>query len=122
MSTISDIPAAELMAGLESLDRWLQDHPDLLALLDDDSRRQLTSAILEGGRRVQLDYRISPTELRVTKLAATGLTNKEIAGELFLAESTIKTHLSSVFQKTATRGRGELSGLYRSGVLGFASR
>jgi len=36
-----------------------------------------------------------------------GLTNREIAERLYLAESTIKTHLSSIFRKIDARSRAE---------------
>ena len=36
-----------------------------------------------------------------------GMTNREIAGKLFLAESTIKTHLASTFRKLDARSRAE---------------
>jgi DNA-binding NarL/FixJ family response regulator len=40
-------------------------------------------------------------------MAARGLTNREIAGRLYLAESTVKTHLSSAFRKLDARSRAE---------------
>ena len=36
-----------------------------------------------------------------------GLTNREIAPQLYLAESTVKTHLSSAFRKLDARSRAE---------------
>gem|GEM_PF-6309425 len=36
-----------------------------------------------------------------------GLTNREIAARLYLAESTVKTHLSSAFRKIDARSRAE---------------
>ena len=36
-----------------------------------------------------------------------GFTNREIAQKLFLAESTVKTHLSSAFRKIDARSRSE---------------
>jgi DNA-binding NarL/FixJ family response regulator len=40
-----------------------------------------------------------------------GLTNRQIAHELFLAESTVKTHLSSAFSKLNTRSRAEAAAI-----------
>jgi two-component system nitrate/nitrite response regulator NarL len=50
---------------------------------------------------------LTPREMAVLRATARGLSNKEIARELELAEVTIKLHLSSVFRKTGTRSRME---------------
>lgn len=42
---------------------------------------------------------LSPRELEVLRLVATGKTNAEIAGELFVAEKTVARHLSNIFNK-----------------------
>jgi DNA-binding NarL/FixJ family response regulator len=49
----------------------------------------------------------SPRELEVLTLAASGLTNKEIAYRLGLSERTIQFHLNSVFNKSGTNSRTE---------------
>ena len=40
-----------------------------------------------------------------------GMSNKAIAGKLFLAESTVKCHLSSAFSKLGVRSRNEAADL-----------
>lgn len=50
---------------------------------------------------------LSHREKQIVALVVRGLTNREIANELFLAESTIKTHLSSAFRKLDARSRAE---------------
>jgi len=42
---------------------------------------------------------LTPKEVEILKLLATGLSNKEIGRELCLAEKTVKNYLSTVFQK-----------------------
>ncbi|KDA05416.1 LuxR family transcriptional regulator [Microbacterium sp. CH12i] len=42
---------------------------------------------------------LSPRELEVLKLVATGLSNPAIARALFIGEATVKTHLLHVFEK-----------------------
>jgi DNA-binding NarL/FixJ family response regulator len=46
-------------------------------------------------------------ERQVLRLAAQGRTNDEIAGRLYLATSTVKSHLTSAFAKLAVRSRSE---------------
>jgi DNA-binding NarL/FixJ family response regulator len=50
---------------------------------------------------------LSHREKQILGLVVLGLTNREIANRLFLAESTIKTHLSSSFRKIDARSRAE---------------
>jgi DNA-binding NarL/FixJ family response regulator len=48
-------------------------------------------------------------ELDVVRLVARGRTNDEIAGELFVSLSTVKTHLGSVQRKLDARNRVEIA-------------
>jgi DNA-binding NarL/FixJ family response regulator len=51
---------------------------------------------------------LSHRELQVLGLVRHGLTNAEIAERLYLAESTIKSHLASIFTKFGVRSRKEV--------------
>jgi DNA-binding NarL/FixJ family response regulator len=55
------------------------------------------------------DGGLSPRELDVVKLAARGLTNAEIANQLFISVGTVKTHLGSVHSKLNARNRVEVA-------------
>jgi len=50
---------------------------------------------------------LTPRESDVLRAVARGLSNKEIARELDLAEVTIKLHLSAIFRKMGVRSRTE---------------
>ena len=52
---------------------------------------------------------LTASELRICRLAAEGLTNREIAQELWVTRKTVETHLSHAFRKLDVRGRDELS-------------
>jgi DNA-binding NarL/FixJ family response regulator len=54
---------------------------------------------------------LSAREKQVLAMVATGFTNGEIAERLFLAESTVKGHLSSAFAKLGVRTRREATAL-----------
>jgi DNA-binding CsgD family transcriptional regulator/tetratricopeptide (TPR) repeat protein len=59
---------------------------------------------------------LTPSELRVARLAASGKTNKDIATVLFISPKTVEHNLSSVYRKLAVRTRSELAS--RAGELG----
>ena len=52
---------------------------------------------------------LTPTELAAARLAATGITNPQIATQLFIARSTVKMHLSNVYLKLGVANRTELA-------------
>ncbi|WP_214403305.1 response regulator [Pseudonocardia lacus] len=52
---------------------------------------------------------LSPRELDVVRAVARGRTNSEIAAELFVSLSTVKTHLTNVHAKLSTRNRVEIA-------------
>jgi ATP/maltotriose-dependent transcriptional regulator MalT len=51
------------------------------------------------------DLRITPRELEILNLIAKGMSNREIAGRLFVSENTVKTHSSRVFEKLGAKRR-----------------
>ncbi len=52
---------------------------------------------------------LTPAELKVVRLVAEGLTNKEIAGALHLSRLTVETHLKHVFAKLGLSCRAALA-------------
>lgn len=60
---------------------------------------------------------LAERELEILKLLARGLTNREIAGELFLAEGTIKNYVTSLLGKIGARDRTQAA--LRGSELGY---
>ena len=60
-----------------------------------------------GAERVALSHR----EREVLRLAVTGHANAEIARTLFVAESTVKSHLSSAYRKLGAGTRSEAASM-----------
>lgn len=52
---------------------------------------------------------LTATERRIAELAASGMTNREIAQAQFVTTKTVETHLGSVFRKLGVSGRGRLA-------------
>jgi LuxR family transcriptional regulator, maltose regulon positive regulatory protein len=53
----------------------------------------------------ELPEPLSERELEVLTLVAAGKTNRKIAGELFVAKSTVKTHIKHIYRKLDTHNR-----------------
>lgn len=62
---------------------------------------------------------ISTRELEVLQLLARGMSNEEIAGQLFVSQNTVKTHLSNLYFKLEVKRRTQAVDKARS--LGLIS-
>ncbi|MGI9861647.1 response regulator transcription factor [Moorella naiadis] len=65
----------------------------------------LTKKILPQLKATEKSDPLSPREKEVLTLVAQGLSNREIAGRLFLSENTVKNHLRSILEKLQTKNR-----------------
>jgi DNA-binding NarL/FixJ family response regulator len=67
-----------------------------------------------GGRQPAEQARHGARDLDDQAVAVRGMTNPEIAAQLFLSNHTIKTHISRIFAKTGSRDR--------AAAIGYAHR
>ncbi len=73
-----------------------------------------------GGRllaRERLEDPLSERELEVLELLASGKTNSEVAGDLFVSVGTVKSHTGNIYRKLSARNRAEA--LTRARTLGL---
>jgi DNA-binding CsgD family transcriptional regulator len=61
-----------------------------------------------GPRTLDARDQLSPQELQIARLAAAGLSNREIGERLFLSHRTIGSHLYRIYPKLGVTGRGQL--------------
>jgi DNA-binding NarL/FixJ family response regulator len=73
----------------------------------------MTSAVLkqvarsERSKEASVFAELTAQEMHVLALIADGLTNREIAGRLFLGEGTVRNYVSSILSKLALANRAE---------------
>ncbi|MGW1209014.1 response regulator transcription factor [Streptomyces sp. NPDC002499] len=58
---------------------------------------------------IRLTEPLTQRELDVVRLAARGRTNEEVAAELYITHSTVKTHLGNIQRKLGARNRVEIA-------------
>jgi DNA-binding NarL/FixJ family response regulator len=111
---LKDVPAEELVNGI----RVVAQGDALLApsvtkrLIQEFSR----GAIAQQSAPAELEE-LTPRELEVFRLIARGMSNAEIADELVVSETTVKTHVARVLMKLGVRDRVQAVVLaYESGV------
>jgi DNA-binding NarL/FixJ family response regulator/class 3 adenylate cyclase len=113
---LKDVPPEQLVAGI----RAVASGDALLApsvtrrVIEEFVRRPPDSVRTSPGQLAELTAR----ELEVLKLIARGLSNAEIAKELFVSETTVKTHVAHVLMKLQLRDRVQAVVLaYESGLV-----
>jgi DNA-binding CsgD family transcriptional regulator len=90
--------------------RWVVIHGSWLGL----QARETAAVIIEPAPAGEIApllmaaYGLTPRERAVTGLVCSGLSTREVAARLHLAEHTVQDHLKSVFTRTGVRSRREL--------------
>jgi DNA-binding NarL/FixJ family response regulator len=93
------------------------------ALLHPAVTRRLIADLVTGRTVAPLDDPLTGRERETLQLIARGLTNAEIAAELFISEHTVKTHVSNVLMKLGLRDRVQaVIHAYESGAVRPGSR
>jgi DNA-binding NarL/FixJ family response regulator len=113
---LKDVPPEQLVAGIRAVgsgDALLA--PTVTRRVIEEFVRRPPSSVRT--LPAQLDD-LTARELEVLKLIARGLSNAEIAKELFVSETTVKTHVAHVLMKLDLRDRVQAVVLaYESGLI-----
>lgn len=102
---LKDLPAADLAQAVRLANAGV-------AQLDSSVTASLAAALARGGARPvapppaprPADV-LTAREIDILRLVATGSTNREIAGRLFLSEGTVKNHISRILGRLGLRDR-----------------
>jgi DNA-binding NarL/FixJ family response regulator len=71
------------------------------------SPRMATRLISEFRQKSESDVKLSRREVEILDMVGDGITNNEIASRLFIAESTVRTHLQRLLEKLHLKNRAE---------------
>ncbi len=113
---LKDTPPEQLVAALHVIAQGE-------ALLSPSITRRVISEFVKGtGPKPQAQFPrlqdLTARELEVLKSIARGLSNAEIAKELFVSETTVKTHVARILMKLGLRDRVQVVVLaYEAGVV-----
>jgi DNA-binding CsgD family transcriptional regulator len=70
----------------------------------DRARAELTRTKVAPSR----DLALTPSERRVAELAASGMTNRDVAAALFISPKTVEANLARAYRKLGIKTRAEL--------------
>lgn len=103
---LKDMPRSELVDAIRCIrNGYTQLAPGVLEKVVTQKSRTLSLS-------TSIDSTLSnltPRELDVARLVAVGATNQEIAHSLFISESTVKTHINSIFNRLNLKNRAQLA-------------
>ena len=113
---LKDVPPEQLVAGIRAVasgDALLA--PSVTRRVIEEFVRRPPASVRTSPERLS---ELTARELEVLKLIARGLSNAEIAKELFVSETTVKTHVAHVLMKLDLRDRVQVVVLaYESGLV-----
>jgi len=114
---LKDVPPEQLVAGIRAVaqgDALLA--PSVTRRVIEEFVRRPPSSVATVPAEVS---ELTTRELEVLKLVAKGMSNAEIAQELFVSDTTVKTHVAHVLTKLGVRDRVQAVVLaYECGLAG----
>lgn len=108
---LKDAPREELFKAIRAVHRGE-------SLIQPVVASKLLDRLSELSRRSPSGEELSERELEVLRLMAKGAANKEIGAQLSISQSTVKTHISSIFQKLGMNDRtGAVTEALKRGII-----
>lgn len=123
---VKDLPASDLVQAIRTVNQGGALIPPAIAarLLAEYTRIAAGGAPTAAAPTAQADEArprvadLTPRETEILRLVARGLSNKEIADQLYLSEGTVKNYVSSIFSKLHARDRAQAISLaLRQGLV-----
>ena len=108
---LKDMPVEELVRAIRLIDRgYTQMGPGLMermldGMIDIKSDKETEVALVE----------LTPREIEVLNLIGIGCTNREIALQLYIAEATVKSHVTHILNRLNLRNRSQIA-IYANSV------
>jgi DNA-binding NarL/FixJ family response regulator len=101
---LKDVPSARLVEAIRAAARGESIlEPSVAAKVIAEFTR--VSSLVPSAQMEQLVEPLSERELEILSLIATGASNREIADQLFIAEGTVKNHVTHILGKLGVRDR-----------------
>jgi DNA-binding CsgD family transcriptional regulator len=101
--------AAERLAGARERLAGLRAQPHLQRC-----EQELAACALAPGKRAEFDpTRLTAQESAVARLVAEGMSNRQVASELFISIKTVQFHLTHIYAKLGVGSRAELAARFR---------
>jgi DNA-binding NarL/FixJ family response regulator len=101
---LKDVASAQLVEAIRAVARGESIlEPSVAAKVIAEFSR--VSSMVPSMQMEQLVEPLSERELEILSLIARGASNKEIAGQLFIAEGTVKNHVTHILGKLGVRDR-----------------
>lgn len=112
---IADLPRLAMMAGAAGFSPRSDKVEDLLDTCEAVAAGQMVFPFLDVAdlQRDPLEP-LSKAQRRMLKALSTGRTNRELASELGISTSTVKFHLSNLYDKLAVKNRSQAIAFFYS--------
>ena len=78
----------------------------------------IRSQVHASAAQDQVFLELTPRELDIVRLISQGLTNQQIAAQLFIANGTVRNHISIILDKTGLEHRTQIAVRYLMGTQG----
>lgn len=108
---LKDAPREELFKAIRAVSKGE-------SLIQPVVASRVLDRLAELSKKTLASETLSEREIEVLRLMAKGVSNKDIADQLSITQSTVKTHITSIFQKLNVTTRTEaVTSALRKGII-----